>query len=66
MAPLPPPVPSPLIPTHPHSQVTMGDLRALFASQQTQSVQAQQERDLALKKSKRLEEEMETIRVYYR
>ena len=38
----------------------------MFASQQAQSVQAQQDRDLALKKSKRLEEEMDTIRVYYR
>ena len=33
---------------------------------QTQSAQALQEKDLALKKCKRLEEEMETIRVYYR
>ena len=38
----------------------------LFLFLQTQSAQALQEKDLALKKCKRLEEEMETIRVYYR
>ena len=69
-SPLPPsPVVSPppsSYPPHPHPQDTKGDLIAMFASHQAQSVQAQQERDLALKKSKRLEEEMDTIRVYYR
>lgn len=38
----------------------------LFLLLQTQSAHALQEKDVALKKCKRLEEEMETIRVYYR